>query len=187
MKNRNLILLGMIFLAIISRFIIVLGPQWTNFSPIGAMALFAGYYYKNKKFGLFISFLGLWSSNILINNLLYSSYFDGFSYGLNFSHTVLFLLITALGQWNQRGNLGFGRFLQMNLVAAFGFFLLSNFMVWLGSDITYTKDIPGLIACYTAGLPFIQNTILSQLFFGGILFGSFQLIESRYGIKEITK
>ena len=189
MNNRNLILLGMIFLAIVSRFIITAGPNWANFSPIGAMALFSGYYFRNKTFGLSITFAGIWISNMIINNLLYAEYFDGFSYGLNLSHMLIFLGITAYGQFNQAGKgekLGMGDFLRMNLFSAFIFFLVSNFLVWLGSEVTYTKDLTGLIACYTAGLPFIQNTILSQLFFGAIFFGAYQLIEAKYFVtKEV--
>ena len=182
MKNKNLVLIGFILLAILSRFIIIAGPNWVNFSPIGAMALFSGYYFRNKSLGILMTFLGIWLSNVLINNLLYAEYFDGFSYGLNVSHMIIFLGITAFGQLNQGGKgekLGMGDFLRMNLFSAFSFFFISNFLVWLGSEVTYTKDLSGLIACYTAGLPFIQNTILSQLFFGALLFGAYQLIESK--------
>ncbi|MFM1912549.1 MAG: hypothetical protein RIR51_387 [Bacteroidota bacterium] len=187
MNNRNLILLGMIFLAIVSRFIITAGPNWANFSPIGAMALFSGYYFRNKPFGMLMTFLGIWLSNMIINNLLYTEYFDGFSYGLNLSHILIFLAITAYGQLNQGGKgekLAMGDFLRMNLFTAFSFFMVSNFLVWLGSEVTYTKDLGGLLACYTAGLPFIQNTILSQLFFGAIFFGAYQLIESKYFVAK---
>ena len=43
------------------------------------------------------------------------------------------------------------------------FFLLTNFGVWLLGD-TYTDNFSGLLLCYTMGLPFLQNSLLSTLF-----------------------
>jgi hypothetical protein len=35
----------------------------------------------------------------------------------------------------------------------------------------YTHDAKGFIECYTAALPFLGNTLLSQFVFGGMFFG----------------
>ena len=59
------------------------------------------------------------------------------------------------------------------------FFLISNFGVWIGSGM-YSKNLIGLLACYTAGIPFLQNTIISNLLFTTVLFGSYYLIQSEY-------
>ena len=44
------------------------------------------------------------------------------------------------------------------------FFVLSNFGVWLLSDI-YANSITGLMACYIFALPFFYSTILSTISF----------------------
>ena len=41
------------------------------------------------------------------------------------------------------------------------FYLVSNFGVWLLSDI-YTFNLNGLITCYLMALPFLQNSIISS-------------------------
>ena len=51
------------------------------------------------------------------------------------------------------------------------FFLVTNFGVWYGSGM-YPADGAGLLACYAAGLPFLLNSLLGNLFFTAVLFGA---------------
>jgi len=55
--------------------------------------------------------------------------------------------------------------------SATGFFLLSNFMVWMGSVQMYPHTAAGLVSCYVAGLPFYRNDLLSTGAFSAIFFG----------------
>jgi len=54
------------------------------------------------------------------------------------------------------------------------FFAASNFAVWAFSGM-YTPDLQGLISCYVAALPFLQNTIAGDLFWAAALFGGYWL------------
>ena len=54
------------------------------------------------------------------------------------------------------------------------FFIVSNFGVWLSSPL-YAKSWEGLIACYVAAIPFLQNTLLGDLGYTALLFGLFEL------------
>ena len=54
--------------------------------------------------------------------------------------------------------------------SATGFFLLSNFVVWMGGGL-YAHSTPGLAACYAAGLPFYANDLVSTGLTAGVLFG----------------
>ncbi len=53
--------------------------------------------------------------------------------------------------------------------SATSFFLLSNFMVWLGH--MYQHTAAGLALCYWNALPFYRNDLLSTAAFSAILFG----------------
>jgi hypothetical protein len=59
------------------------------------------------------------------------------------------------------------------LATSTSFFLLSNFMVWAGGAVgaMYPRTLAGLAACYTAGLPFYRNDIVSTAITAGALFG----------------
>ena len=50
---------------------------------------------------------------------------------------------------------------------------------FLGSGAVPPACASSLGACYVAGLPFFQWTLLGTLFYSAILFGSFALLRSR--------
>lgn len=54
--------------------------------------------------------------------------------------------------------------------SATSFFLLSNFVVWVGSHM-YTHSAAGLAGCYVAALPFYGNDLLSTALVSAVLFG----------------
>jgi hypothetical protein len=56
------------------------------------------------------------------------------------------------------------------LAASTSFFLISNFMVWLGGAM-YPRSLAGLGACYIAGIPFYRNDLVSTALTAGALFG----------------
>jgi hypothetical protein len=176
MTKRNTTIIAFILLAIASRLLILAGPGWANFSPMASMALFVGAYLQNRKQAVAWTLLAVWGSNLILNNTLYDAFFPGFSFGFDGYHMLAFALIALLGQ---NTTTSASRFIGTNLAAAMGFFLLSNFAVWVGSDIAYTKDVTGLLNCYAAGIPFLKNTIASQFLFSGLFFGAFELLKKQ--------
>ena len=56
------------------------------------------------------------------------------------------------------------------LASSTSFFLLSNFMVWIGWP-AYPHTLAGLAACYTAAIPFYRNDVVSTAITAGALFG----------------
>ena len=65
-----------------------------------------------------------------------------------------------------------------SVLAAVVFFLVTNFAVWAGPGL-FPKNATGLLACYTAGIPFFWNTVLGNIFFGSILFGAYEYASQR--------
>ena len=57
------------------------------------------------------------------------------------------------------------------LASATGFFLVSNFAVWAGSQVAYPHSLGGLGLSYVAGLPFYRNDLVSTALTAGVLFG----------------
>jgi hypothetical protein len=58
------------------------------------------------------------------------------------------------------------------LASSTSFFLLSNFVVWIGGSIVmYPHSLAGLGACYAAGLPFYRNDLVSTALTASALFG----------------
>jgi hypothetical protein len=44
------------------------------------------------------------------------------------------------------------------------FFLVSNFGVWTSSGL-YTKNLEGLVTCYTMAIPFLQSSLIGTIIF----------------------
>lgn len=165
-----------VLLAALSRLI----PHPANFAPIGGMALFGAAYYSKRYWAYLIPVISMWFSDLILNNLVYGQYFDHFVWfysGSIFTYGA-FALIVLLGTFTLKrvkvGNLAISA-----LSASAIFFLVSNFGVWLSSGM-YPHTFGGLQTCYIAGLPFFKNTILGDLFYSGVLFGAFELLQYRF-------
>jgi len=161
----------MILLAAISRLI----PHPHNFSPIGGMALFGAAYFTKRQWAFIVPLVSMWISDLALNNIVYGAYFNHFVWfysGSLFTYGA-FALIVLLGMFALK-KVHIYNLVLSALGASVIFFIVSNFGVWL-SGIMYPKDLNGLAACYVAGIPFFQNTILGDLFYSAVLFGTFEL------------
>lgn len=165
--------LALIGLAALSRLL----PHPFNFTPIGAMALFAGTYISNKKHAFLLPVLTLLASDILLQLVNGSGFYRDmiFVYGS-------FALITGIG-FLLRGREQRQTIMVASLVSSIAFFLITNFGTWLMWDI-YPKTGAGLISCYIAGIPFFKGTIMGDLFYNLALFGSFALAKWRFPVLE---
>ena len=178
-RSGTLILI--ILLAAFSRLV----PHPPNFAPIGGMALFGAAYFSKKYIALVIPIIAMWLSDLFLNNVIYSQYFDRFTlFYQGFYWTYLaFLLIGIVGVFLLKKvkpqNILIG-----SLTASVLFFLVSNFGVW-ASGALYPKDFSGLVACYTAAIPFFKNTLLGDLVYCGVLFGSFEFAQHKFPILKL--
>jgi len=161
-------------------------PHPPNFSPMAAIGLFGAAHFAKKWQAFFIPLLGVWLSDLVINNFIYSSsdlnivwLYNGF-YWQYISYVLI--IFTGLFIFNKGVSLSktFA-----GIVGSSGiFFLVSNFGVWAGSGM-YPKNISGLISCYIAGIPFMNNTIISDFLFTTVLFGTYYLLQSEYSSLKI--
>ncbi len=166
----------LVFIAAATRIL----PHYPNVTALGAMGLFGAAYYKKSLLpALIIPFLALWMSDLVLNNLVYGQYFDSFAW------------FTPGGLWIYLGFaaivlVGKGLLQKISVLRVFGasisaslvFFLLSNFGVWM-SGATYPTTFTGLIACYTAGIPFFLNTMVGDLFYVTLFFGAYEFMVNR--------
>ncbi|MBI3485420.1 hypothetical protein HY025_00585, partial [Candidatus Daviesbacteria bacterium] len=60
-----------------------------------------------------------------------------------------------------------------SFLASIQFFLITNFGVWASG--MYSHDLSGLLESYLMGLPFFKWTLLGDLFYAGVFFGSYKL------------
>ena len=133
-------------------------PHPPNFTPIIAVAIMSGYFFKN----LNLSFI------VLLISMLFADMFIGFYENVIFVYASL-LLITYIF-YKLSNKINFKNLFIYGFAGSLIFFIVSNFGVWLlGSpglnDIAYEKSLSGLVECYILAIPFFGNTFLSTLIF----------------------
>jgi hypothetical protein len=165
MKPRMALLIGMIFGAAALRLV----PHPANFDAIGALALFGGAHFVDKRWAFILPLAALFLSDVLI----------GFHAQMPLVYGVFVLMVfMGFALREQRGALPVA---VMAVAGSVLFFVVTNFGVW-ALDGLYPLTLQGLATCYLAALPFFQNTLAGTLFYTAVLFGGFALIERKLPI-----
>ncbi len=157
-----------IFVAAISR----LFPHIPNFTPIAAMALFGAVYFENKILAFAIPLITMILSDVVLE----------LTTGWGFHNTIpyvyaAFILTSCIGLW-VKNNTNVSRIAMGSVLSSVLFFIITNFGYWAGTH--FAGGITGLNTAYVMGLPFFAPTMLGDLFFNSILFGTFYLIQRKY-------
>jgi hypothetical protein len=153
-----------ILLAILAAAFLRLVPHPPNFGPVGALALFSGAMLGRRWLAFAAPFGALVLSDLAL----------GFYPELLFvyaSVVAIVLIGWAVARRKTVFTIAAGA-----VASSILFFAVTNFGVWLMMDY-YPKTAAGLAACYVAAIPFFQNTLASDLFYAGLLFGGFALAE----------
>lgn len=178
MKQRNLLIAALLILAAVAfRVANATGWHFANFAPIAAMGLFGGATFKDKRLAFLLPLLGLFVSDLFFQ--LFTS-IPGF-YGVNqyFVYGAM-LLVTLLG--TRMGKPGLVKTGAFAIAGSLIFFLVSNFGMWAQQFAMpvdqrfYTTDFNGLQQTIIGGLPFYKYTLLGDLIFSAVLFGSYALL-----------
>ena len=146
-----------------------------NFTPIGAIALFAGTYITDKRKAFLVPLITLLISDLIIELTGGKGFYPDmiFVYGS-------FALITSIG-FLLRGKEQRQTIMVASLVSSLLFFFVTNFGTWLMWDI-YPKTGTGLLTCYIAGIPFFKGTVMGDLFYNIILFSSYAIARWRFPV-----
>ena len=160
-----------------------------GFAPQIAMALFAGSISKDKRFAFLFPILSLFISDLLYQ-FLYSqglTTIKGF-YSGQWQNYLLIASITIIGFFINKAKIG--QIFMGSLAGAVYFFLVSNFMVWIGGGLDinnqpYPRSFDGLMLCFIEALPFFKWSVVSTLLFNGIFFGCYHLLSRSVFKKEM--
>jgi hypothetical protein len=148
---------------IISGVISRLLPHAPNFTPIAAIALFGGVYLK-KRYAIILPLFVM----------LISDFFLGFHDTMLYVYGAFFLT-GLLGVW-LRKHKKIGYVIGSSVLSSLLFFLITNFGVWAQG--WYGHSLTGLWQSYIMGIPFFKNTLMGDLLYTGIFFGSYESVKA---------
>jgi len=163
-----LVILFLIIFTIITRII----PHPPNFTPLIAVALFSGVYFKKR-----FSFLIPLSIYIISDLILGVSDVSLFCW-------IIIVFIYFLGVLLEK-NYSFLNSLLFSFLSSILFFLITNFGVWLMG--WYPQNWQGLMQCYIAALPFFRNTLISAILYTAVLIGGHEFLLKLKAKLEFSK
>lgn len=126
-------------------------PHPSNFTPILAVGIFSGFYFRNIFLGSFIVILSMFIGDLY----------------LGFHETMLFTYISLIaavliGMFVRKFK--FKEIFFSGLIGSICFFIITNFGAWL-SLAMYEKTFAGLLQSYIYAIPFFHNTLISTLLY----------------------
>ncbi|MGK9116572.1 DUF6580 family putative transport protein [Olivibacter jilunii] len=154
--------------------------DWANFTPIGATALFAGTYFRNRWAAYFTPLLTLFISDIIVNYGYYGKitlFYEGIVYVY-----IAFALMVFIGSLIKKVTTlrVFGAAIASVLIH----WIVTNFGVWISGQI-YPLNAQGFIDCYIKAIPFEKNLLLGNLAYGIILYGGFEWAKKHFPLLAV--
>jgi MFS superfamily sulfate permease-like transporter len=171
---RNIVLVLIILATAAMRLISYQFPVLSNFTPVGAMALFAGAYFTDKWKAFLVPVLALFVSDIFINYLYTSKWV--FFYSSSIWVYLVFILMVAIGTLIKKVN--FSTVALASVASVVMHWLIMD-LPWLYGN-QYTHDLSGYLLSLQRAIPFERNMVLGDAIYGIILFGGFELAQHRY-------
>jgi len=139
--------ISLIFILALSRLI----PHPWNFTPVLAIGLFSGFYFKQ----IYLSFF------VVIFSMFIGDLFLGFHSTMFFTYISLAVAV-LIGLYIKR--FSFTEILFGGLSSSLAFFIITNFGAWLTLGM-YEKNLSGLLQSYVLAIPFFHNTLISTLLY----------------------
>ena len=126
-------------------------PHPWNFSPILAVGIFSGFYFKNLILSLFIVVFSMFLGDLYL----------GFHSTMFFTYISLAVAV-VIGLFVK--HFKFTEILFSGLVSSICFFIITNFGTWLTLEM-YEKNFSGLLQSYVLAIPFFHNTLISTFLY----------------------
>jgi hypothetical protein len=177
-NTRTFVLLLIIVAMTAIRLLTLKYQLWSNFTPVGALAIFGGVYF-NEKWKAYAAILLIFFVGDVIINHSYTGQWSLWS-SYTFWNCVCFSVIVFVGSTIKR----------INLLSSVIIILAPVLIHWLIMDLPWVNDANGLYpktlagygAALVAAIPFEMNMLLGDIVFGALLFGSFELAKSKYTV-----
>ena len=161
---------GLVTVAVAARLLL---QDLPNVSPVAALALFAGFYFRSWVLAASAPILVMLASDALIGS--YDWMLMLLVYGALATPVAMRGIVRK--SFHNRGWLRpVLTIATCSLGASAVFFLVTNFGAWLSFVQLYPRSWSGLLTCYAQGLPFYRDyTLVGDAIFTSLLFGGYAL------------
>jgi len=172
-----LVIIAAAALRVLTQFTSHPGPI-SNFTPIGAMALFGGAYFRGKIKPFVLFLFTLFISDVVLSFTIYSSFRTGLLYTGWYWTYAAFVLMVLTGKVLIKN---------VNVKNIFLSVIIITIIHWLVSDIggcLSEKTTAAVLSLYgqrlITAIPYELNFFGGCLIYGALMFGSFEWLQSKY-------
>jgi hypothetical protein len=170
LNTKILYFLTFIIFALIARFV----ESIPNFSSFLALALFAGILFPKNKLSYLFPFAVQLGIDLTVGLFAYD--FKSILIHFMTMYSSLAILVFAGSLVSKKVN--YVNSILGILSGSLAFFLITNLGSWILMP-QYSADFSGLLASYSAAIPFFKNSIISGLLFSTIMYLSYKVLETR--------
>lgn len=167
-SSRFIVLTLLVIAAALTRALPYLIPHIWNFTAIGALAIFAGAQFNDRRLAFIMPLAAMAISDLFIGN------------GFSLLVYTGFVAMVACG-FLIRNKVNLSNVVLASFISAAVFFLITNFSFFYATTL-YPRNLSGIMASYAAGLPFFRNMLIGNLAFSAVLFSSLYLLTKRYPV-----
>lgn len=176
---RTIVLVLLIILAASMRLVNVKYQALSNFTPVGAIALFGGAYFTDKWKAYAVVLITLFLSDLAVN-YMYTSTLVWYISALWVY--LFFAFVVFIGSLVKKVN-------ALNIFAVSAFTVLIHWLVmempWLyGAQ--YAHTWAGYALSLKNAIPFERNMFYGDIIYCAILFGGFELAKKKYTVLRIN-
>ena len=157
-------------------------PHPPNFTPMAAIALFAGFIFMKR----YMAIVAVVAAMLLTDYFAFGYLSPDWFASKSMIVVYLALLFPIVFRGFLQKKLGVLRIAGAALASSTVFFVATNFAVWAFSPM-YEKTFAGLVLCYTMAIPFFQNTIAGDMMWSGVIFGSYAALRHFSKLRVLTE
>ncbi len=155
-------------------------PHYPNFTPLESIAIFGAAYLSRSHWAVIIPMILWYAADVILNNTVLRGFYPEANGMIWFSTYMIYnfialIAIVFVSKYLLK-TINVKNVFVTALASSVMFFLITNAGSWVAPTSIYPKGLEGLMMSYAAGLPFLTKSILGNIFYCTILFGSFHFI-----------
>lgn len=173
-QNKTSIIIAVLLVVAAAASRVIMYPH--NFSPMVGMAIFAGATFTDKRFAFALPIFAMLLSDIMFEVFNIAPGFWGWGQLVGYG---IFALITVMAFTMKKVSVV--KVIGYSLVSSVIFFMLSNLSFFLIDNQvyhTYPQNLNGFVDCYVKAFPFFRTSLVADLVYSGVLFGTYYLIQN---------
>jgi hypothetical protein len=151
----------------------------SNFSPVGAMAIFGGIYFNKDWKAFLFPLVTLFISDVVLQYTIFYKPGNAILYGGWYWVYAAFVLMVAVSRFIKKVSIK--SILLTSVIIVLVHWLVTDFGVWYESK-TYSQDLEGYLQCLVMAVPFEGRFLAATLIYSTILFGAFEWLQYKYPV-----